>query len=446
MPSGGRSSAVAVVARASATSNNRSNAPVRSCTIETMRFVFKLALVPALTLLCVTAVAKPTVELDMIMPALEIDRKIAEQIVDLVHEDSGIRINLVLLPADTTSVLDALDSGYGDIAFALNNADFRETITTVMPLYPSVLQVLANADRPAPNLREFLTDAVVFAGPPGSVSRSLAERLMDDLELNDGKMKFADTFDSRPDVIIVYAPIDRQRMIGAPELVGMKLFSFGEPAEVGLGNAVDRAVLLNPRLRPFVIPIGTFGDLTPEPVLTVAVDRLLVTRSDMDITVIYDLYAEMLRIRPALFSARPELFQPLDDDIAHSNLAFSLHPGALAYIKRDEPTFIERYSGVGEVVVTLMVAIVSASYALIKIYRVRRKNRLDKFLVQVIDIRNAITSRSSEDERNAAIAEIRALQDYGFEQLVDEKLAADESFRIFIELTNDTIEYLQRPT
>ena len=255
---------------------------------------------------------------------------------------------------------------------------------------------------------------------------------------------FVEAFDETPNVIIVYAPIDRERLIREPFLEGMKLFTFGDPADIGLGNAVDRAVLLNPRLRPFVIPVGTFGDLTPEPVLTVAVDTLLVARADLDSTIIYDVYREMLRLRPALFSVRPELFQPIDEDIARSNFAFSMHPGALAYIKRDEPTLIERYSGVGEVVVALMVALVSASVALIKVYRVRRKNRLDKFLIQVINIRNSVTPESGNAERTAAISEIRALQDYGFEQLVDEKLAADESFRIFIELTNDSIEYLQK--
>jgi hypothetical protein len=222
------------------------------------------------------------------------------------------------------------------------------------------------------------------------------------------------------------------------------LFSFGDPADVGLGTPVDRAVLLNPRLRPFVIPVGTYGDLTPEPVLTVAVDRLLVSRSDLDRTVVYDLYAEILRLRPALFSARPELYQPIDDDLARSNLAFSLHPGALAFIKRDEPTFIERYSGVAEVAVTLLIGVVSAGYALINIYRVRRKNRLDEFLTEVINIRKSVPPQASEAERAEAIAKIKALRDYGFEQLVDEKLAANESFRIFIELTNDTIDELQK--
>ncbi len=403
-----------------------------------------LPLTLALTLLCANAVAKPTAEIDMIVPNLSLNQRIAEQIVDLVGEDSGIRINLVPRPEHAESTLDAIEKGYADIGITLNNAQYREGISTVMPLYPSVLQVMADADRPAGSLREFLADAVIYAGPKESLSRLLTEQLITDFEYADVDVRFAESFDDKPNVIIVYAPIDRERLIREPFLEGMKLFTFGDPADIGLGTAVDRAVLLNPRLRPFVIPVGTFGDLTPEPVLTVAVDTLLVSRSDMDSTVIYDLYREMLRLRPALFSVRPELFQPIDDDIAHSNLAFSLHPGALAYIKRDEPTLIERYSGVGEVVVALTVALVSASVALVKIYRLRRKNRLDKFLVQVIDIRNSVTPQSSDDDRAAAIAEIRALQDFGFEQLVDEKLAADESFRIFIELTNDTIEYLQR--
>jgi len=159
--------------------------------------------------------------------------------------------------------------------------------------------------------------------------------------------------------------------------------------------------------------------------------------------VVYDLFAEILRLRPALFSERPELFRPLEEDFTQTNLAFSLHPGALAYIKRDEPSVIERYSGVAEVVATLMVGLVSGVFAIMKIYRVRRKNRLDEFLVEVIAIRNSVTAETTDQDRAGAIEKIRALQDNGFEQLVDEKLAADESFRIFIELTNDTIAYIQ---
>ena len=37
---------------------------------------------------------------------------------------------------------------------------------------------------------------------------------------------------------------------------------------------------------------------------------------------------------------------------------------------------------------------------------------------------------------------LRQLQDDAFAKLVDEKLAADESFRIFITLTNDIVQQL----
>ncbi|MHC4374914.1 MAG: hypothetical protein ACYSTO_12290, partial [Planctomycetota bacterium] len=179
------------------------------------------------------------------------------------------------------------------------------------------------------------------------------------------------------------------------------------------------------------------------PVVTLAVDNLLVARTDLDKSIVYDIYAEILRLRPALFGTRPELYQPIDEHVAQTNFAFSLHPGALAFLKRDEPTFVERYSGVAEVVATLMVGVVSGLFAIVKVYRIRRKNRLDEFLVEVISIRNSVQPHSSEEDRAAAMASIRALQDRAFELLVNEKLAADDSFRIFTELSNDTIRRIR---
>ena len=92
--------------------------------------------------------------------------------------------------------------------------------------------------------------------------------------------------------------------------------------------------------------------------------------------------------------------------------------------------------------VTLLIGVISGGYALIRIYRIRRKNRIDRFYVEVIRIRDSVRPDAGETEREAAIAEIRELQDRAFGMLVGEQLAADESFRIFIELTNDAIHRL----
>ena len=408
-----------------------------------MRSIKKFGCISLVVLIGLPAFAKAPAEIDMIMPVLEVDRVIAERIVELVRKESGLHINLMPLPEGTTSALDALEAGYGDIAFAPNTGRFRDGISTVIPLYPSVLHIVADKDRPANRLDELLRGAIVYAGTEDSISRTLTDEIIDGLEFAPGEVTFTNGRDDTFDVIVIYAPIDRDRVMNDPRLKNVKWFSFGSPQDIGNGSMVDLAVLINPRLRPFVIPMKTFGALTPEPVVTVAVDNLLVARAGLADSIVYDICAEILRIRPALFGDRPELYQPLDEHLAEANFLYSLHPGALAFIKRDEPTMIERYSGVAEVVATLMVGLVSGLFAIVKIYRIRRKNRLDEFLVEVIDIRNSLKPDSSADERAAAMASIRTLQDRAFELLVDEKLAADDSFRIFTELSNNTIDRIK---
>lgn len=388
------------------------------------------------------ACERPITEIELITPVQPVDRAIAERIAELVDEDSNLRI-LLIPPPENQSALDALQAGYGDIAFVPNNKRYREDIATIIPLYPSILHILSRKRISTSNsLGELLSNAKVYAGPPGSIPRLLGEQIVAKLDLSNGEVIFVDDAAAEADVILLYAPIDRERMLSDPNLKGVTLFSFGDPEDIGKGSAIDRAVLLNPRLKPFIIPVGTYGDLTPGPVVTLAVDNLLVARDDFDDTKAYDLFAEILRLRPALFGERPELFQPLDENVARSNWTFSLHSGAIAFLQRDEPTFIERYSGVAEVLVTILIGAFSGVFAVIKILNMRRKNRIDELYTKVIAIRDSIGPTSSTNERNKAVDSLRSLQDHGFRLIIDEKLIADESFRIFLGLTDDSIDHI----
>lgn len=111
-------------------------------------------------------------------------------------------------------------------------------------------------------------------------------------------------------------------------------------------------------------------------------------------------------------------------------------------LNRYEPSIYERYSAIAEVAVTAIVALFSAVFAGVRIFRMRRKNRIDTFYTDVIAIRSALGDSSSMDERAKAAQKIKALQNTAFELLVDEKLSADESFRIFISLSNDALREL----
>jgi len=92
--------------------------------------------------------------------------------------------------------------------------------------------------------------------------------------------------------------------------------------------------------------------------------------------------------------------------------------------------------------VTVFVALFSAIFAGVRIYHMRRKNRIDAFYTDVIAIRNTVGDQATDHERAEASKKIKALQNKAFEMLVDEKLSADESFRIFISLSSDALRDL----
>lgn len=399
-----------------------------------------------LAALALTACGHPPVELELITPAQDTDQAIAKELAEFAGRHSGLSIRLIPAP-DGQSALDALASGYGDIAFASNDQPWREEITTILPLYPTVLHIAVREEFIDRSIAEIPAGARVLAGPVGSASRLLMENILARLELNLEDVRFVDFGTTEPpDIVVIYAAIDpalvREQMKESP--ISYRLFQFGEAEDIGTGANIDRITLLNPRVRPFVIPVGTYGDFTPEPTLTVAVDKLLVARSDLAAVAAHDLIREVLQMRPVLSSRRPALFAALDENFDPDGHAFALHPGARAYLERNEPGWAERYSGIGEVLIASIVALISGTIAIINIYNRRRKNRIDVFYKKVFAELEKIDASSTADDLQAAVRSLRELQKTAFDQLIAEKLAADESFRIFMSLSNDAINDLCR--
>ncbi len=385
-------------------------------------------------------------ELRMVAPESRLDRAIAEDMVELFDESSAVQLTIVESSMSEEAALDAVAAGEADIALISNHLPFRDDIATVMPLYPTVLHIARRNGLPdSPNLAAgpslaALPDVSVFAGPEGSASRYLFRRVAQRIGLNEDVVRFVDNPTDNPDVIILFAPIAPDLVDGVGEYA---LISMGNPAEMGSGGPIDAATLLNPTFMPFIIPEGVYGHMMTEPVVTIAVDKMLVTRRDLDPTAVYDLIDEIVRLRPALSANQPGLFSDLSGDFDASRSTFVVHSGAQDYLRRTAPTVYERYSGVAEVFVTAMVALASALFAGVRLYQRKRKNRIDRYYAATIEIRKSLKSLSTDSERKDAASRVRALQDEAFDLLVHEKLAADDSFMIFITLSNEVLHQLE---
>ena len=103
------------------------------------------------------------------------------------------------------------------------------------------------------------------------------------------------------------------------------------------------------------------------------------------------------------------------------------------------PNMYERYSGVAEVLVMIVIAFGGTGAAGLRTYRIRRKNRIDTYYERAIAVWDSIGDDSTPADRNAAADKLEALQKSACEALINENLAADDSFRISITWSIDII-------
>jgi hypothetical protein len=251
-----------------------------------------------------------------------------------------------------------------------------------------------------------------------------------------------DSLERQPDVVMIFAPISPS---AGPNLDGYELLSLGSAADVGRGSAADALSLVAPFLRSYVIPEGTYGPLTPTPIATVAVDTILVTRADTPVVVAYDLLQSLLTMGPLLVAQRPDIAIDELETFDLSHVTFPVHAGTLAFRARSDPGFVERASSIFELAATILVALFTALFALVRFLRGLRKGRIDRFYSAAIAVRTKLAQEPSAAQRGAYRAELRALRDDAFSLLIKEKLAADDSFRILQALIHDVLRECETP-
>jgi TRAP-type uncharacterized transport system substrate-binding protein len=354
-----------------------------------------------------------------------------------------VRITLGEDVASAEAALVALVDGAADLAIVENNASSQQAgVRTIAPLYPSVLHIGVRPEKRGQTLAQVLQGATVFAGGEQAPARQLLTRMASMYAWSGVQFSFVDSLDRRPDVVFVFAPISPS---AGPNLGGYELLSLGSAADVGSGSAADALSLVAPFLRSYVIPEGTYGPLTPTPIATVAVDTLLVTRADVPVVVVYDLLQSVQAMGSLLVAQRPDIEVDALETFDLSHVTFPVHAGTLAFRARSDPGFAERASSVFQMVGTIVVALFTALFALVRFLRGLRKGRIDRFYSAAIAIRTKLAQEPSAAQRSAYLAELRALRDDAFSSLINEKLAADDSFRILQALIHDVIRECGTP-
>ena len=365
----------------------------------------------------------------------EPDGEISKAIKEVMERNHNLEIELVLGEGSFAN-LDSIAAGVADIALIENFVPFRDDVRTVLTFYPKVLHIFYFDDgRPEPTtFEELLYGRRVYIGQEGSGTYLFMQDIFEFFDLDQSKLSITNNiFDT--EIVIGFTDIVRLKDLAT--LQGFKLFSMDNVENLGRGSIVDAISLRYPQVKPFVIPETSYREITNKPIVTVESDALLIVRAGLRDNFVYDLTRTIFSEKQDFINLSPLIFQGLDEQFERTKLSFPLHEGARVFLDRDEPSFLERYAELGGVIFSIAVAIFSAIISLSRWQRQKKKDRVDIFYKDLMDIKNAAISSSKAGLEK--IKEIQESQNKAFDMLINEELEANESFRIYMELSKETI-------
>ena len=340
--------------------------------------------------------------------------------------------------------LDSLESGKADFGIVDNYSRFSDKVSSVMPLYPQLLHILHRKEKSPQSLYELFMLGKIFAGIEGSGTRRFVDELMNDIGIEKSECTFVDVYDFfEADVIFAFTDLLTQEELR--DLQGYHLYSIDEVANLGKGSLAEGICTRHPQFEPYVIAHDLYGSFTERAILTIKADAILVCRTDLDPTFVYNTIQALSENSQDLKNINPLLYQ-FSSDFDPRKLSFALHPGSRDYLDRHAPSFFERYAELMGVIVTILVALASTLYTIRKWQLQKKKNKIDVYYHRLISIRRKAQIAENTEALLALKMELQATQEETIDLVTREKLMADDSFVIFLNLSkivNDAIDKKQ---
>jgi TRAP transporter TAXI family solute receptor len=347
--------------------------------------------------------------------------------------------------------MELLASGVADLAIVQSDSRPVDSVRLIGTLFDEAMHILV-APETAGSVSRIgdLDGRRVSLGGATSGTRQVAQRVLAHFEVTpaeDLALEPAEALDAlregRLDAVFLLTAVPSRMVAKLASEDGARFLSLGEAREIG-GEA-DALALVFPQLHATTIPRGTYARLPAAPVRTVGVWAQLVGTSDLDDGFAYRLIATLLAKRSRLDDPANEFLfaDRLRESYVPEATRLPYHPGATAYYERSRPPFIVEYAEPLSLGFTMIVGVWSASLALRQWARRRRKNRVDRYYIEVVKGAPNLATASADDllARREQLVEVR---ERAFTDLVAERLEADESFVILQNHIDSELASIQR--
>jgi uncharacterized protein len=354
--------------------------------------------------------------------------KALETVVERRNPDIQIT---VLASAGAQENLEWLEQNKAQLAIVQSDTPSRPSAQAVAFLFPEVFHLVARANSGI-NSFDDLRGKRVALMPKGSGSYNLFWRLGEHYQLTPTNftpltMPPQDAYDAL-----------RQGQVDAL----FRVMALGNPAMGDLLrdtqaslvpiDQVESLRLSFPYLEASTVPKGTYDGSSPIPAETlpvVGVRAILISREDVDPTVVQEITRTLFDFRNELVAIYPRAATMRLPD-AGENLGLPLHPGAQAFYNQDRPNFVVEYADSLGLLFSVGAVALSGLWQLRLWLEGRQKNRADMYNQEILTLIEQI--QQTED-----IAELQKIRQQLFKILravvtdLDSDRISPESFQSF---------------
>ncbi len=352
---------------------------------------------------------------------------------------------------ETTGSLDnanRLQKQTAHLALLQNDTQAGAHVRSLTAIHPELLHFLCHHKAGIQSIRD-LAGKTVALGPKGSGSEKFTREFL----------RFAGF--SKSQLTLVNLPLDEatqqlmtgkvdallfltglgndacQRALqsGQVHLTPLAPLTASSDTRFGAQILADGFRVHYPHASPHTIPLLAYSGQPVYPIGTVGVKAVLACHTNLPDEIAETLTRTLYEHRAAL-SQKHSAFSSLDEQSSTAHLQFPLHPGAEKFFRRTDPGFFAKHVEMMGFILTLILILWSVLVWAQRWFLQSRKNRIDAYYEAIDEVINRLNDGTNLEEINELENTLLEIRQRAADELVKEKLAADESFIIYQNMLN----------
>lgn len=373
---------------------------------------------------------------------------------ELLEKELGIDIDLVTNTTGSYEDINLLLSGEVDFAIAQNTITFNKliesdiTISTILPIYKQILIIATNQRINNKSFVELIANNKIGMGEKNGGTAAVVQDIFTFYGFDTSMYQtiyhpYGENFLENSEVLCMFTAFNQPQLLQLSKKENIKFIGLDKVENLGIGSSVEGLCKNIWTLEPYILPKFTYGNKPERPILTVSSDAVLLCNTAMSDKLINRITECILEHKSELVQTTP-IFNTLSENFDKHKLTFPLHKGSQEYINRDVPTFIERYAEISSLIFSILVVIVGSFASFARWNKQKKKERIDIYYRKNLEIRGKSDEMTNIKDLNTLKYHLEMLRRDAISNLINEKLSADESFSIFIEMNQQAINYIDQ--